>query len=229
MSMVRTPALGAAMILAVTTAQSTEPSELERNKALVTAFYEKALNEKDIESAIAMMGPTYTQHNARILDDKEGFRQYFTGFKQRYPLEVTNTLKELIEAPSLEPRMGLDAAEFVDNLLGSLKNYAAPTFVREDYIASYTGDRPPESGRLVRRHPDELALLKDFRPDIDTPVPVISGRLDPFVPLSNGQFLVDRLLNALHEIVDIGHLEREDAAETYATLVLDWVEEHGNQ
>lgn len=146
-----------------------------------------------------------------------------------YPLEVTSTLKELIEAPSLEPLKSLNTAEFVDNVLGSLKNYATPAFVRADYIASYSGERLPESARLVRRYPDELPLLKGLLPDIDTPVLVISGRHDPFVPVSNGQFLVDRLPNARHEIVDTGHLVWEDAAETYATLVLDWVEAHGHQ
>lgn len=97
MSMLRTLALGAAMMLAATTAQSAEPSELERNKALVTAFYEKALNEKDVEGAIAMMGPTYTQHNARIPDGKEGFRQFFTGFKQRYPQSHSRIVRVIAE------------------------------------------------------------------------------------------------------------------------------------
>ena len=67
------------------TASAAEPSQLEKNKAAVVALYNKALNEKDVEGAIALMGPTYTQHNARIPDGKEGFRQYFEGFKKRYP------------------------------------------------------------------------------------------------------------------------------------------------
>lgn len=97
MSMLKMLALTAAMMLTVTTAHAAEPSQLERNKALVTAFYEKALNEKDIDGAIAMMGPTYTQHNARIPDGKEGFRQFFNGFKQRYPQSHSQIVRVIAE------------------------------------------------------------------------------------------------------------------------------------
>jgi len=67
------------------TASAAKPSQLEKNKATVVALYNKALNEKDVEGAIALMGPTYKQHNAGIPDGKEGFRQFFEGFKKRYP------------------------------------------------------------------------------------------------------------------------------------------------
>lgn len=142
-----------------------------------------------------------------------------------YPLEVESTLKDLIAAPSLEPLMSLDVAAFIDSVLGSLKTYTAPEFVREDYIASYTGEgRLAESARLVRRYPVELAQLKERLAGIETPVLVISGRYDPYVPFSNGQYLIDRLPTARHEIVDTGHLVWEDAAQTYADLVLDWAQ-----
>lgn len=72
-------------MLAATTVKAAERSQFEHNKALVTAFNEKALDNKDIDGAIAMIGPTYTQHNDRMPDGKETFREFFTGFKQRYP------------------------------------------------------------------------------------------------------------------------------------------------
>jgi pimeloyl-ACP methyl ester carboxylesterase len=144
-----------------------------------------------------------------------------------YPLEVESTLKELIAAPSLEPLMNIDVKELIDGVLGGLQNYTAPDFVRDDYIASYRGKgRFAESARLVRRYPHELPLLKERLGGIKTPVLVIAGQHDPFVPVSNGRFLVDRLPIARLEIVDTGHLVWEDAAETYARLVLDWVEAH---
>lgn len=145
-----------------------------------------------------------------------------------FPLDVTSTLKELIEAPSLEPLKSLDTTEFVDSVLGSLKNYVAPDFVRQDYIESYAGERLPESARLVRRYPDELPILKELLSQIDTPVLVISGRDDPFVPVSNGQFLVDRLPNARHEVIETGHLVWEDAADEYANKVSSWVKAHAS-
>jgi pimeloyl-ACP methyl ester carboxylesterase len=147
-----------------------------------------------------------------------------------YPLEVKDALKDLIEAPSLEAFKNLDAAAFIDSVLGSLEKYVVPAFVREDYIASYTGgERLAESTRLVRRYPAELPLLKERLGGIKTPVLVISSRYDPFVPFSNGQYLSERLPNARHEIVDTGHLVWEDAPNEYARLVLDWAKAHKTQ
>jgi predicted SnoaL-like aldol condensation-catalyzing enzyme len=85
MSLIKVIALGAAMMVASASAHAQDTAHLEENKAIVVDFYNKALNDKDIDAAIAMMGPTYTQHNARIADGKEGFRQFFTAFKQKYP------------------------------------------------------------------------------------------------------------------------------------------------
>lgn len=85
MSLLKALALAASMVLASAAAHAGEASPLEKNKAVVVAFYNKALNDKDAEAAIAMMGPTYTQHNARIADGKDGFRQFIAAFKQKYP------------------------------------------------------------------------------------------------------------------------------------------------
>lgn len=97
MAFIRTLALALALLLPAAGAWAQEPSQIEKNKALVVAFYNKFINEKDIEGAIAMMGPTYTQHNARIPDGKEGFRQFFTGFKQRYPLSHSQIVRVIAE------------------------------------------------------------------------------------------------------------------------------------
>lgn len=93
---------GARLLLAATmmtllSAQAAEPSKLSDNKATVVAFYEKALNDKDAEAAIGMMGPTYTQHNAMAPDGKEGFRQFIAGFKQRYPASRSKIVRVFAE------------------------------------------------------------------------------------------------------------------------------------
>ncbi|WP_024275155.1 nuclear transport factor 2 family protein [Hyphomicrobium sp. 802] len=85
MSPIKSLVVGVVLLLAATGVQAGELTQLEKNKAIVVDFYNKALNDKDIDAAIALMGPTYTQHNARIPDGKEGFRQFFTGFKQKFP------------------------------------------------------------------------------------------------------------------------------------------------
>lgn len=85
MSFFKAFVLAVAVMATSVSAQAEDAAHLEKNKAIVVAFYNKALNDKDAEAAIAMMGPTYTQHNARIADGKEGFRQFITAFKQKYP------------------------------------------------------------------------------------------------------------------------------------------------
>lgn len=85
MSLIKVLVLGAAMLVASASAHAEETEHLKENKAIVVDFYNKALNHKDADAAIALMGPTYTQHNPRIADGKEGFRQFISAFKQKYP------------------------------------------------------------------------------------------------------------------------------------------------
>ena len=85
MSLIKALILGASITFAAANAHAAEPAQIEKNKATVVAFYNKALNDKDVEAAIALMGPTYTQHNAQIADGKKGFRQFFAAFNQKYP------------------------------------------------------------------------------------------------------------------------------------------------
>ena len=85
MSLIKALILGVSITFAAANAHADEPTQIEKNKATVVAFYNKALNDKDAEAAIALMGPTYTQHNAHIADGKEGFRQFIAAFKQKYP------------------------------------------------------------------------------------------------------------------------------------------------
>ena len=85
MSLIKALILGVGITFAAANAYADEPTQTEKNKATVVAFYNKALNDKDVEAAVALMGPTYTQHNAQIADGKEGFRQFFAAFNQKHP------------------------------------------------------------------------------------------------------------------------------------------------
>ena len=85
MSLIKALILGVSITFAAANAHAGEPTQIEKNKATVVAFYNKALNDKDAEAAIALMGPTYTQHNAHVADGKEGSRQFIAAFKQKYP------------------------------------------------------------------------------------------------------------------------------------------------
>jgi len=73
-----------------------------------------------------------------------------------YPLAVEGTLKWMIEADALP---ALNSVEIVAGFLASIRGYAVPGFVRNDYLASYEGDRLTRSAALVRAYPKDLATL----------------------------------------------------------------------
>ena len=95
-------------------------------------------------------------------------------------------------------------------------------FVREDYLASYQGDRFVESMRYVRSYPAQLRALCKQLPTIHTPVQIISGARDPMVPGVNAEFLNERLPISKLNIIDASHFAWEDAADEYAALATSW-------
>jgi pimeloyl-ACP methyl ester carboxylesterase len=139
-----------------------------------------------------------------------------------YPLQLRWVLKDWVEAPDLEPYRGADPREIVAGALSGLERYELPDAVREDYLSSYEGDRFVESMRYVRAYPEDLPVLRDLLPQIQTPVEIISGERDPVVPPVNGEFLRDRLPKSKLDVIDAGHFTWEDGADTYAGLVSNW-------
>ena len=59
MSLIKALILGVSITFAAANAHAGEPTQIEKNKATVVTFYNKALNDKDVEAAIALMGPTW--------------------------------------------------------------------------------------------------------------------------------------------------------------------------
>jgi predicted SnoaL-like aldol condensation-catalyzing enzyme len=64
----------AAMALAASPALAADARQQERDKKTVVDFYEKALNQKDVDAAAKYLGPRYTQHNPNAADGPEGLR-----------------------------------------------------------------------------------------------------------------------------------------------------------
>ena len=64
---------------------SAEKARLERNKKLVLAFYEHAINEKNFEAARKYMADDYKQHNPTAADGPEGLRVWLEEFKRMFP------------------------------------------------------------------------------------------------------------------------------------------------
>jgi predicted SnoaL-like aldol condensation-catalyzing enzyme len=71
------------------------PHENLSARDLVLAFYETALNEKDVEKAGQFLGDTYIQHNPRVPDGPEGLFRFIRFRRDRYPA-ARNEVKRVI-------------------------------------------------------------------------------------------------------------------------------------
>jgi pimeloyl-ACP methyl ester carboxylesterase len=139
-----------------------------------------------------------------------------------YPLQLGGVLNEWVEAPDLETYRGIDGREVVKTALGTLERYRPSEAAREDYLASYAGERFAESMRYVRAYPTELPVLGNLLSDIQTPVLIFQGERDTFVPRPNADYLRERLPKARLEVIDSGHFFWEDAADAFAALLTRW-------
>jgi pimeloyl-ACP methyl ester carboxylesterase len=145
-----------------------------------------------------------------------------------FPLEVTGALKDIIEAPDLGAFGALDGRDIVAQALEGIERHTLPAAVRDDYLASYAGDRFVESAAYVRSYPADLPVLAERLGHIRTAVQIIAGRHDALVPPSNAEFLHARLAHSKLDILDTGHFTWEDGAEDYLALTRSWIEAHGN-
>jgi predicted SnoaL-like aldol condensation-catalyzing enzyme len=57
----------------------------EANRAAVLAFYEKGLNQKDADAALAHVGNRYVQHNPNAPDGPDGFRKFIGFLREKFP------------------------------------------------------------------------------------------------------------------------------------------------
>jgi len=140
-----------------------------------------------------------------------------------YPLDVSGTLKELIEAPDIDAFRSLDPAALIAGLVAPLGPAAPAGDIIADYVESSRGDRFAESARYVRSYPEQLPLLAGLLPQIFTPVQIITGRTDPIVPVANAEFLHARLPNSRLDVLDAGHLAWEEVPAEYGAIVAGWV------
>ncbi|MFB9262105.1 nuclear transport factor 2 family protein [Bradyrhizobium erythrophlei] len=81
-------AIAAAILLALAapaaSAASSEAQQ-EANRKAVLAFYEKGLNQKDADAALAYVGDRYVQHNPNAADGSEGFRKFIAFLRDKFP------------------------------------------------------------------------------------------------------------------------------------------------
>jgi pimeloyl-ACP methyl ester carboxylesterase len=138
------------------------------------------------------------------------------------PIQLGDPLREWVFARELEPYRRIGGRPIVERVIQTLERYVPSDAAREDYLASYEGERFAESIRYVQSYPTELEVLRDILPSIQTPVQIISGRRDAVVPLANAAFLHERLPHSELREIDAGHFVWEDAADEYAALLKTW-------
>src|SRR5689334_3711907 len=107
------------------------------------------------------------------------------------PIQLGNPLREWVFAQDLAPYRRIGGRAIVERALGTLERYKVSDSAREDYLASFEGDRFAESIRYVQSYPTELEALRAVLPQIETPVQIISGRRDAVVPPVNAEYLHD--------------------------------------
>jgi pimeloyl-ACP methyl ester carboxylesterase len=136
------------------------------------------------------------------------------------PIELGEPLRSWVLDPDLEKYRRMDPHAIVNAAVDTIAG-GIPDDVRADYLECYEGDRFVESMAYVRRYPQELPVLAELLPQIETPVTIINGRNDAVVPLANAEFLDERLPNSHLAIIDAGHMVWEEAPGEYASIVTD--------
>src|SRR5882762_1026788 len=116
-----------------------------------------------------------------------------------YPLAVEGALKSMIEAEALPQ---LNAVEVVGRFLASIRGYVVPRFVRDDYLASYEGERLTRSAALVRAYLNDLAALAPRLASIELPVAIVVGRNDPYGLARDAALLRERVPNARLDVLE---------------------------
>ena len=78
----------AALLLALASSSAmaaTSEAQQEANRKAVLAFYDKGLNQKDADAALAYVGNRYVQHNPGAADGPEGFRKFISFLREKFP------------------------------------------------------------------------------------------------------------------------------------------------
>jgi predicted SnoaL-like aldol condensation-catalyzing enzyme len=73
------------MLSFVSSAAIAGSAQEEANRAAVLAFYEKGLNQKDADAALAYVGNRYVQHNPNAADGPDGFRRFIGFLREKFP------------------------------------------------------------------------------------------------------------------------------------------------
>ena len=141
----------------------------------------------------------------------------------RDPIEAGGALKDIIEAPSHDAVLELDARTNIGFAVEPAAGSDSEPEVHEDFVSAYDLGRFAESARFVRHYPEQNPVLRGLLPSIITPAQIVAGREDDLVPWSNNEYLAELLPNSEIHPLDAGHFAWEQAPDEYGQLIVDWV------
>jgi pimeloyl-ACP methyl ester carboxylesterase len=143
------------------------------------------------------------------------------------PITVTGVLKDWVEASDLEPYRQFGGRAIVEIALSTIAGYKPSDEIREDYMACYEGDRFADTIPYAQAYREQLPLLRDLLPGIETPVRIVQGGDDQVVPPVNAEYLGERLPHSRVDfIAGAGHFCWEERPDEYASLVTQWWQEN---
>jgi pimeloyl-ACP methyl ester carboxylesterase len=143
------------------------------------------------------------------------------------PIDLGEPLRSWVLDSDLDKYRLMDPDAFVNAAISTVAGGVAED-IRADYLACYGGDRFVESMRYVRAYPDQLPELAALLPQIAMPVTLVNGALDRVVPVSNVEFLHQRLPDSRVRIIDAGHFVWEEAPAEYASIILESISRHSS-
>jgi pimeloyl-ACP methyl ester carboxylesterase len=143
------------------------------------------------------------------------------------PISVTGVLKDWVEATDLEPYRQFGGRKIVEIAMSTIAGYTPSDEIREDYMVCYEGDRFADTIPYAQAYREQLPLLRDLLPGIETPVRIVQGSDDQVVPPVNAEYLGDRLPHSRVDfIAGAGHFCWEEKPYAYASLVAQWWQEN---
>jgi pimeloyl-ACP methyl ester carboxylesterase len=140
-----------------------------------------------------------------------------------FPMQIDGILEAIVEAPNLDEFRKLDPAEVVLESADAIQNYDMPQFVKDDFVASYSGERLWESMAYVREYPNDLPVLSPKLATMRSPVQIIAGERDPYVPVRDAVLLHAQVMNSRLNVLPGGHSIWEEQPEEYARIAGDWL------
>ena len=93
-------AIAAAILLALASTgvrAGANEAQQEANRKAVLAFYDKGLNQKDADAALAYVGDRYVQHNPTAPDGPDGFRKFIGFLREKFPNSHSEIKRSFVE------------------------------------------------------------------------------------------------------------------------------------